>query len=413
MIEILIKNIGRIKSAHIKLEDITIVAGINNTGKSTISKILYSGIKPYSEIGRERVCTEISDEIVNDLNLLSEEFKETQNELIMSIYTELKNKKYTSLLRRVSELYSESKLKEKEDEEKVLHILEKLTIKDTTILRNYLINDLGELLDDENSKEKIKITKDKKDLVNYYHPENEEGELGKVQTRLSMPLMPKSDIYNIIYISTPYILEKIKFPSNYLTMIEEDFMNDFQRNYFTKGVINLNKKKSELKKIEEEIEKIIQGALILKGPQEIKYLCSDKKEVSLDNTATGIKSLGMLLKLLTNDSIKEDTILIFDEPEVHLHPEWQVKLAAILTMLVKALNIKLFINSHSSEFIEAIQVFALKEKILGIHTYLAKEIENKIIFLDKTKEFGSIFEELGKGYDILDKIKEEIEDYDI
>lgn len=409
MIEILVENIGRIKKANIKLKDITIVAGINNTGKSTISKILYSGIKPYSEIGRERVCTEISDEIVEGLSLLSENFKEAQSELIMSIYTELKNKKFSSLLRKISDLYKESSMsEEKEDEKKILHIIEKLTIKDTRILENYLLNDLKEMLDNFNSEEKIKIIKDGQELINYDHPQDEEGEYGTVHTRLSMPLLKRVDIYNIIYISTPYILEKIKFPSNYLTMIEEDFMNDFQRNYFTKGIINLNKKKSELRKIEEEIEKIIQGTLILKSPQEIKYLCSDK-EVSLNNTATGIKSLGMLLKLLTNDSIKEDTVLIFDEPEVHLHPEWQVKLAAILIMLVKVLKVKLFINSHSSEFIEAIQVYALKEKISGINTYLAKEVENKIIFEDKTEEFGSVFEELGKGYDILDKVKEEIE----
>ena len=32
-----------------------------------------------------------------------------------------------------------------------------------------------------------------------------------------------------------------------------------------------------------------------------------------------------------------------DEPEVHLHPEWQVKLAEILTLMVKDLNVNLFV----------------------------------------------------------------------
>ena len=55
-----------------------------------------------------------------------------------------------------------------------------------------------------------------------------------------------------------------------------------------------------------------------------------------------------------------DSYLIMDEPEVHLHQEWQVKLAQILVLLVKDLNVNLFINSHSHQFIEAIEVYSIK-----------------------------------------------------
>ena len=37
-----IKNIGKISNADIEFNGITVVAGENNTGKSTISKVLYS-----------------------------------------------------------------------------------------------------------------------------------------------------------------------------------------------------------------------------------------------------------------------------------------------------------------------------------------------------------------------------------
>lgn len=40
--ELSIKNIGKIANADIKLNGITVVAGENNTGKSTIGKVLYS-----------------------------------------------------------------------------------------------------------------------------------------------------------------------------------------------------------------------------------------------------------------------------------------------------------------------------------------------------------------------------------
>lgn len=37
-----LKNIGKIKQAQIDLNGITVIAGENNTGKSTVGKMLYS-----------------------------------------------------------------------------------------------------------------------------------------------------------------------------------------------------------------------------------------------------------------------------------------------------------------------------------------------------------------------------------
>lgn len=37
-----IKNIGKIESARIQIEGITIIAGENNTGKSTVGKALFA-----------------------------------------------------------------------------------------------------------------------------------------------------------------------------------------------------------------------------------------------------------------------------------------------------------------------------------------------------------------------------------
>ena len=37
-----IKNIGKIKEAHIEIQGITVIAGENNTGKSTVGKVLFA-----------------------------------------------------------------------------------------------------------------------------------------------------------------------------------------------------------------------------------------------------------------------------------------------------------------------------------------------------------------------------------
>lgn len=45
-----LKNIGKLKNAEIEINGITIIAGENDTGKSTISKSLYSIFNAFYKI---------------------------------------------------------------------------------------------------------------------------------------------------------------------------------------------------------------------------------------------------------------------------------------------------------------------------------------------------------------------------
>jgi hypothetical protein len=87
------------------------------------------------------------------------------------------------------------------------------------------------------------------------------------------------------------------------------------------------------------------------------------------NIATGIKSFGILDILIKNGFINEKSLLIIDEPEVHLHPKWQVEYAKLLVNLVKN-GINILVTSHSPYMIEALDIFAKKEKI-SLFSYYA------------------------------------------
>ena len=78
----------------------------------------------------------------------------------------------------------------------------------------------------------------------------------------------------------------------------------------------------------------------------------------MKNTASGIKEIGIIQILLNHRKLKDNSFLIIDEPEVNLHPDWQVKFAEIIVFLAKRLNIHIYINSHSPMFIEAISIFS-------------------------------------------------------
>ena len=78
--------------------------------------------------------------------------------------------------------------------------------------------------------------------------------------------------------------------------------------------------------------------------------------------------------MLGNGGLKEHGILIYDEPEVNMHPEWQVKFAELLVLLYVEFDIHLLINSHSPYFVRAIEFFSDKYKVVNKTNYYFMEL---------------------------------------
>ena len=130
----------------------------------------------------------------------------------------------------------------------------------------------------------------------------------------------------------------------------------------------------------------------------------------LKTTSSGIKEIGIIELLLKNGKLKENSFLIIDEPESSLHPEWQIKFAEILVLLVKDLNIHIYLNSNSPMFIEAISLYAQYYDLLDqTNFYLTQKQEDKYNFKKiNPKNMGEVYENLTKPYDELDKLKAKI-----
>lgn len=113
--------------------------------------------------------------------------------------------------------------------------------------------------------------------------------------------------------------------------------------------------------------------------------------------------------LLSNGQLKENDYLIIDEPEVNLHPEWQIKLAEVLVLLVKELNINLYINSHSPHFIEALEVFSVKYDIdEDTRFYMTAPYEEtgKFDFVELDYDnIDILYDNLGSVFDIINKVR--------
>ncbi|WP_405267809.1 AAA family ATPase [Methanobrevibacter sp.] len=135
------------------------------------------------------------------------------------------------------------------------------------------------------------------------------------------------------------------------------------------------------------------------------------KENCLSTTSSGIKEIGIIELLLKNNRLKENSFLIIDEPESSLHPEWEIRFAEILVLLVKDLNVHIYLNSHSPMFIEAISLYSQYYDLLkDTKFYLTQKTTDDKFYFKKInpKNMGEVYENLTKPYDELDKLKAKI-----
>ena len=186
-----------------------------------------------------------------------------------------------------------------------------------------------------------------------------------------------NDIYNCIYIDTPMAIGHETIYDSYWD-----------------GLTDLLKKKRvdvEVATYENDlIASIISGDAVLNGQtfyddssfdEKFVYRRNDGSTFDLTECATGIKSFSIIQMLLQNGYLDKNTLLIVDEPEVHLHPQWVVEYARLIVLLNKVLGVKLFIASHNPDMVSAIRYISEKEGVLDqVGFYLAEKNEDSYTY---------------------------------
>lgn len=69
-----------------------------------------------------------------------------------------------------------------------------------------------------------------------------------------------------------------------------------------------------------------------------------------------MKSFVIIKMLLENGSISPRDVLILDEPEIHLHPQWQIAYAELIVLVQKYFDLTVIITTHSPYFLDAVDL---------------------------------------------------------
>lgn len=290
-----LENIGNIDKASITIKPLTIIAGENSSGKTFVTKSLYTILDSVYK-------NHLLEEPIN--NILNIGFK--------------KNFQITNLQNLINQ-----------NQQKNLKLS---------------LETLGTIEIDKNQKIQ-------------FHTENS-----------TVPLV--DCLNNIIFFDSPvYIkirkaLEKSKNSRfSQFDKDEDKYLKGYPQyldqlyDYIDKEYIDI----PEFYVISQEIQEIIQGKLEVSNSGEISYTDTNHNTIPLSLTAMGISNIGLIDLLLRNNIINKGSFLIMDEPEVHLHPEWQVVMAQILYKIAKN-GANVIIATHSLDFLKAFENILKEDK---------------------------------------------------
>ena len=416
-----LNNIGPFVDASVDIDGITVVAGENGTGKSTIGKTLYAmfdAFYMYNKNIKNRRVTNIEMLISNYLSLSyvtrfrngSEEgrLKQFSEHIVEDLNEYLKDK---SKLEK--DLYDYYEIGDKNEEKNKIDeiaqsIYESLNLTDYMILKNIVDEDFDNEFHSEISNKLSKdasvaelIIKDKSIRVKFSG-----DSVSEIPEHFELTK-------KIVYIDDPYVLDDLNDYSNIISFVRitnKNHRNDLLIKLKAGNQDSIEKIKidNKLSYIFEKLDGINVGELFF-DKTVFKYN-DPSMDVDFDvrNIATGLKSFVILKTLLENGSIEQNGIIIFDEPETHLHPKWQLVLAELIVLIQKEFNMHVLINTHSPYFMRAIEVYSSKHETDKTTKYYLAKHENGISCIEdvtdsKEKIYGLLAEP-------LDRLSEDLED---
>lgn len=417
--KIKISNIGKIKEAEVTINGITVIAGENNTGKSTVGKALYAMFNSFVDV-KQRVDEERIGSLRRTLNGFANELdsfgfikfdvkkiavklNEGRNELTKEKLAEVLSSEFNYGNKNLD--FNRNVFESTID--KIMRILD--------ITDEYYTRTLTQKIFGEEFKQQINNTLEKeagyvqltiKKYVSKVHFDND----------IALKVSKSIDIFNkAIYLDDPFVLDrgpvngvfsKIFKRNEYYghqdSLCELIYGNQEDYNLVDKIVTD-----ERLQKIMSKMQTACKGNVFFKDNGELLY---QQNNVSVPfkvaNLSTGLKSFAILQTLLLNGAIKDGSLIILDEPEIHLHPGWQLLFAELIVMLQKEFNLHILLNTHSPYFLQAIEVFAEKYGIDDKCEYYLSYNDHEESFVKSvTGNLEEIYAKLAKPLQVLENLR--------
>ncbi|MED9947946.1 MAG: AAA family ATPase [Peptacetobacter hiranonis] len=403
---ITIDNIGKIKHADVDISSVTVICGTNGTGKSTIAKSLFSSFNSLSN-----TSSKVEKEYNNSLASLacnkvspfekSKEFAEkmivnkSNNKKVYDLASEYinNNEDYDSFINGYLEIMD---IKSDKISEKLIN----------RVFSSEFNNQINNIYSDDNGIIKLHV----KDNTSEFVVNNNSVEIKNLAELSSEAIYiddfkcienVQNEHYTYKYVNNEkmQLFKKILL-ENRAGLDHESHLCSKLENLTENSVINEIINNNRFKKIFDKIFENCPGKIIINKDSKYAYhLDGTDKSLDMKNVAEGMKNFLLMKLLIENSTLLENGVLILDEPEMHLHPEWQLLFAELIVLVNKYLNTHILINTHSPYFLNAVEVYTSKYSIVEPKYYLAK-IDGNVY--DVTDNVEEAYAELARPFQMLE-----------
>ena len=403
-----IENLGKLADAEIDIGRFTVFAGPNNTGKSTVSKALYSVFDSMNANHTAAYLGAVLDELRSVVSLRPSFYRkdEEDSEFVSSIRHEMEQAEqivrtishndtdnvqaelheFVSRIKNLVDIYQghnvyEARQAEEDDAsilkvkaprigQVLLGIYEKIngtdefgaTVKGMefkireNIIHNFQVANFSHLRRDEGAPATISINDaDRIELKND----------SVVNFEWSNQLFETLQEYSrVIYLESPFCwklkeaLENIRLSPRFRSLRNRKRLDNVP-GYFYDLARELRGEYTGEIAFPELYEKltsdeVLAGKIVISNTGELLFQQAGRS-FSLHLTAMGVINLGILALLIEKKILDRGTFLFIDEPESHLHPAWQVVMAETLFELARQ-GVNVVIATHSADILKWLEV---------------------------------------------------------
>ena len=326
------QNFAKLKDTKIEFNDITVLAGKPGTGKSYVMKYFYAMNEMFYQKSKDNLID------INDLkNKLEYEFVSHNSYKIVdyTIYEKLSHLLELNDYNSIHNLFHEYA----NNYDELLTLLYDIKHKNELPLNKkiefYLNNLIKSIFTNHNQ------------IANAYQIEYQDIKLNYQNDEFQVTLDEKQIFPKVnepIFVETPLILEFKKFMPKEKGKTPyhiESLLNILDTNYSFTDM----EQEAFIKSFRKKSKTVIDGDIESSGDSFI-FNRKDDKNYDILNASSGTKSIGLLQYLVTNKALKKGSVLFWEEPEVHLHPSWQLKMVDLFVELMNA-GVKIVFSTHS------------------------------------------------------------------
>lgn len=402
--KITLNNVARVQHAEVEIKGISVISGYNGTGKSTVCKALYATSQAFGRLNqsvlqsKENSIKNSIDEWESKSRTDSVPFWDECSDNFFNLLEQTKLSIEDLTDENLPELLQGAGIKSEEDGyEDLLSELNKIRQRPFEDDAHFVIErafsqcfsgQLNTLGQDTQAEIEFEYGKS---VARAAFQNNKLTESTATQILMNKP----------VYIETGSSLDmvinqsrrrasnaKIPFSALYKSVMGEMTLEKYNE---------LNKVREICSRIMNEVT---HGELVSSTTnREITYHEEDLQDPILcPNIASGLKNILTIQKLLDNGYLNSNSLLLIDEPEVNLHPEWQVKFAEILVLLYKELGIRIILNTHSPYFMRAIETKLAEQEVADMgRYYFMKEVSHcRFIAEDVTGKTEIVYQTMYK-----------------